>query len=165
MENWHYVRNGQQVGPVPLETLRQMAATGQLQPGDLVWTPGMGNNWQAAASVGGIFAPGAMPPVATIPYATPGQTPPGPGIGDDPAARWLLPVGRSGWAIAAGYLGLISVLVLPAPLALICSIIAIRDIRSHPNRHGMGRAVFGLIMGIIFSLVLCGVLFNMLSRW
>ena len=40
-------------------------------------------------------------------------------IGDDPAIRMLLPVGRSGWAIASGYLGLISVLLIPAPFALI----------------------------------------------
>lgn len=65
----------------------------------------------------------------------------------------LLPVGRSGWAIAAGYLGLFSLIILPAPIALIVSIVAIRDIRQsrtwdHP-KHGMGRAIFGLVMGIL----------------
>lgn len=72
--------------------------------------------------------------------------------------RLLLPVGRSGWAIAAGYLGLLSVVILPAPFALIVSIIAIRHIgksRDTPHRlHGTGRAVFGLIMGGLGSLVL-----------
>ena len=38
-------------------------------------------------------------------------------LGDDAAMRMLLPVGRSGWAIAAGYLGLFSLIVLPAPYA------------------------------------------------
>jgi hypothetical protein len=65
----------------------------------------------------------------------------------DPELFWLLPVGRSGWAIAAGYLGLISVLILPGPLALLCGILALRDIRRHPNKGGMGRAIFGLVMG------------------
>jgi uncharacterized RDD family membrane protein YckC len=48
-------------------------------------------------------------------------------------ARVVLPVGRSAWAIAAGYLGLVSVLVLPAPLALFTGILEIRDIRRHPQ--------------------------------
>jgi hypothetical protein len=73
-------------------------------------------------------------------------------LGDSAGMRMLLPVGRSGWAIAAGYLGLFSLVVLPAPIALIISVIAILDIRkskssAHP-KHGMGRAIFGLIMGI-----------------
>jgi predicted RNA-binding Zn-ribbon protein involved in translation (DUF1610 family) len=68
-------------------------------------------------------------------------------IGDDPAIRLLLPVGRSGWAIAAGYLGLISVLIFPAPFALLAGILAIREMRRDPRKHGMGRAVFGIIMG------------------
>jgi hypothetical protein len=80
----------------------------------------------------------------------------GQSIGDNAGMRMLLPVGRSGWAIAAGYVGLISVLLVPAPLAIILSIIAIRHIRKskateHP-KHGMGRAIFGLVMGILGSI-------------
>ncbi len=45
-------------------------------------------------------------------------------------------------------------ILLPAPIALLLGILAIRDIRRSPHKHGMGRAVFGLVMGIIFSLVL-----------
>ena len=83
-------------------------------------------------------------------------------FGDSAVERMLLPVGRSGWAIAAGYLGLFSLIVLPAPIALIVSIIAIRDIRksrtaAHP-KHGMGRAIFGLIMGILGTGVLVMIL-------
>jgi hypothetical protein len=72
-----------------------------------------------------------------------------PDLGQDPAMRLLLPVGRSLWAIAAGYLGLFAMLCFPAPIALVVSIVAIGDIRRHPDRHGMGRAVFGLVMGIL----------------
>ncbi len=75
-------------------------------------------------------------------------------IGEDAMIRMLIPVGRSGLAIAAGYAGLISPILLPAPIALLLGILAIRDIRRNPNKHGMGRAVFGLVMGIIFSVVL-----------
>lgn len=76
------------------------------------------------------------------------------GVGEpDAVMRMLLPVGRSGYAIAAGYLGLVSVLVIPAPLAVIFGILAIRDIKYNPHKHGMGRAIFGIIMGAIFTLL------------
>jgi hypothetical protein len=77
-----------------------------------------------------------------------------PDIGQDAGIRMLLPVGRSPWAIAAGYAGLFAVLVLPAPIALLLSIVAILDMRKHPERHGMGRAIFGLIMGGLFTVLL-----------
>ncbi len=67
--------------------------------------------------------------------------------------RALMPVGRSGYAIAAGYLGLISILVIPAPFALVFRILGVREIRKskdqpHP-KHGMGRAIFGILMGTL----------------
>ena len=105
--------------------------------------------------------PGHYPPPGQYAqYAPPGHYPvPGyysaPQAGDDPAVRWLAPVGRSGWAIAAGYLGLLSLFPLFGPVALICSIIAISHLKKNPHLRGMGRAVFGLVMGIIFSLLLC----------
>ena len=77
-----------------------------------------------------------------------------PAIDDSPAMRMILPVGRSGLAIAAGYVGLFAVLLVPAPIALILGILAVIDIRRHPEKHGMGRAVFALIMGGIFSILM-----------
>jgi hypothetical protein len=99
------------------------------------------------------------------PYQSPSSPPPMPpspvGLGNDAGMRYLLPVGRSGWAIAAGYLGLFSLVILPAPVALVISIVAIRDIRRSsltPNpKFGMGRAVFGLIMGLLGTGVLIAV--------
>lgn len=67
--------------------------------------------------------------------------------------RMILPVGRSGFAIAAGYAGLFSVLCFPAPVALILGILAIIDIKRHPEKLGMGRAVFAVIMGGLFSIM------------
>ena len=43
-----------------------------------------------------------------------GGTAPGGSLGDDAAIRMLIPVGRSALAIAAGYAGLLSVLLFPA---------------------------------------------------
>ena len=76
---------------------------------------------------------------------------PPPDLGDDAGMRLLLPVGRSPWAVIAGYLGLVSVLFLPAPFALFCGVMAVRHIRRDPKAHGMGRAVFGIVMGGLFT--------------
>lgn len=104
-----------------------------------------------------------IPTVNEDPYAAPSASsipPPIPsgGIGDDAGMRLLIPVGRSGWAIAAGYLGLFSLVLIPAPISLMVSVIAIREIRRSTGtakvKHGMGRAVFGLVMGILGTLAL-----------
>src|SRR5881394_2072091 len=63
------------------------------------------------------FAPGGPYPAQ---YGPPPMR-----IEDDPAMRWVLPVGTSFWAIAAGYLGLFSLLCFPAPIAILFSLIAI----------------------------------------
>jgi hypothetical protein len=73
------------------------------------------------------------------------------GIENDPAMRMLLPVGRSVWAILAG--GLFAVLGICAPFALILGIVALIDIKRHPEKHGMGRAIFAIVMGVLGMLV------------
>lgn len=89
--------------------------------------------------------------LAYAPY--PGSRP----LGDDAAVRMLLPVGRSGWAIAAGYAGLFAMTCFLAPVAIVLGYMALRDIkRSGGKKHGAGRAWFGLIMGIIFTVIPVG---------
>lgn len=170
MRQWYYAQQDQQKGPVDEATLKQLAASGTVRPEDLLWTEGM-KEWVPARRLGNLFpAPLASPPVLPPPLPAPTNTLQNPiqplgyynpatphsrrDLGDDPAMRWLLPVGRSGWAIAAGYLGLFGLLACPAPLALIISIIAIIDLKRHPDRHGMGRAIFGLVVGILGTLFL-----------
>jgi hypothetical protein len=87
-----------------------------------------------------VLPPGVVPPT------------PLPSLGENAGIRMLLPVGRSFWAIAAGYAGLFAVLFFPAPIALILGIIAVGDIKRHPDRHGMGRAVFGIVMGVVCTI-------------
>lgn len=48
--NWYYAQDGRQQGPVGLEALRQMAASGHLRSDDLVWTEGMAE-WTPAGRV------------------------------------------------------------------------------------------------------------------
>jgi len=72
----------------------------------------------------------------------------------DSSAKYCLPLGVSIWALAAGYLALFSVLLLPAPFALLSGVMALRDIRRNPSKRGLVRAWLGVAMGALFSLLL-----------
>jgi hypothetical protein len=72
-----------------------------------------------------------------------------PFIEDNALLRMVAPVHRSALAILAGYLGLFALVLVPAPLALIAGVLAVRDLRAHPEKHGMGRAVFAIIAGVL----------------
>jgi hypothetical protein len=93
-----------------------------------------------------------QPPLGIPPdyygYAQPVQR-----IEDEPGMRWILPVGQSVWSIVAGYLGLFSMLCFPAPLAILFSLIAIWHLRRNPKLSGWGRAIFGLVMGVLFTVI------------
>jgi len=54
MSQWYYSKNGQRQGPVSSEQLRQLAASGQLQPSDSVWKEGM-SQWTEAQRMKGLF--------------------------------------------------------------------------------------------------------------
>lgn len=141
---YHYRRGEQQYGPISLESLVTEARSGAIDPNDLVWAEGW-NTWRAAHAVPGLFPRTARPSKS---------------VGADPTMRMLLPVGRSFWAIASGYFGLLSVLLIFAPFALITGILAVLDIKNNPEKHGMGRAIFGIVMGGLFSLILLMALVN-----
>ncbi len=70
------------------------------------------------------------------------------------AEALLIPVNVSAWAIAAGYLGLFALVILPAPLALVVGFVALRDLAKRPYKRGRGRAWFGVIVGAIGTTVL-----------
>jgi hypothetical protein len=74
------------------------------------------------------------------------------------------PGSLSAWAIAAFYVGLFSFFVIPAPIAVFCGIMAIRDIRVNSSKHGKGRAIFGIVAGsLIMALFAIGFLANLLT--
>lgn len=87
-------------------------------------------------------------------------------MGQRAEMRMLLPVGRSPWAIAAGYFGLCSVLLVPAIPALVCGLLGYRDIKKSaggPNpKFGMGRAVFGIVAGVVGTVVLIALMVSFL---
>jgi hypothetical protein len=53
-DEWFYAKDGQQAGPVTAAQLKQMAATGQVGPNDLVWKQGMAQ-WAPASQVKGLL--------------------------------------------------------------------------------------------------------------
>lgn len=147
-------RAGKPVGEFELPQLRQMLDAGVLLPTDHAWTAGM-QEWQTLAALFPAMSPPALPPRAP---ATPPPAPAAPSVPPAPAGQpsapnsfvaLLVPLGRSGWSILAGYLGLFSVLVLPAPFAILCGVLAIKDIRKNPHKLGLVRAWFGIIAGSI----------------
>jgi hypothetical protein len=72
---------------------------------------------------------------------------------DDPSLKVLLPVGRSVHAIIAGYLGLFSVFPLFGLFAILFGILAFVDINKNPKLGGKGRALFGICMGALFTIL------------
>jgi hypothetical protein len=74
-------------------------------------------------------------------------------VGSGTLERMLVPVGRPASAIAAGYLGLFSLLPFVGIVAVVVSLFALRTLRRNPRLSGRGRAYFGLIMGAVMTLV------------
>ncbi len=105
-----------------------------------------GNAWTAYtyAAVGASVQPGttlvAPHPVASTPSREHSA---------DRAVAWLIPVGRTGLSIAAGYAGIVALLCFYAgPVALVLGILALRGLRGSPLR-GKGRAWFAVVVGVI----------------
>lgn len=70
--------------------------------------------------------------------------------------KFLAPVNGSTWAIAAGYLGLFTLFnYYLAPFAVFTGVMALIDIKKHPEKIGKGRAFFGIVVGVfcIFNLI------------
>jgi hypothetical protein len=137
-------RDGRLVGSFAHAQVRQMYESGVLSPTDNAWTEGM-QEWKALS----VIFPGVVPP--PLPQnASQAARPSSP----DAALAFVVPIGRSDWAILSGYLGLFSVLILPAPLAILSGFLALRDMRKNPHKLGKGRAWFGIVSGTVCLLVL-----------
>ena len=63
--------------------------------------------------------------------------------------KYVLPIRTSPWAILSSYLGLVSVLLVFAPFALITGILALNQINNSDKWDGKGRAWFGVVMGAL----------------
>lgn len=147
-------RNGKVVGTFEYDQLRQMYETGVMQASDHAWTDGM-KEWTTLAALFPAMSPPPVPPrPAAIPAPAPAYTPQSRPSGPNGCLALVVPVGRSGWSIAAGYFGLLSILILPAPLAIWFGVMAIRDIKKNPEKLGIVRAWFGILAGSFVILFL-----------
>jgi hypothetical protein len=67
------------------------------------------------------------------------------------ADAWLVPTNVNGWAMASGYLGLISFFpllgVLTGIAAIIMGLVALKQLPRKRRQSGYGRAWFGIIAG------------------
>ena len=72
--------------------------------------------------------------------------------------HYVLPVGVPGTALLAGYLGLFSVLIVPAPFALILGFIGLHQMKKGTHKYGKLRCWTGIIMGGVFTLLLAWLL-------
>jgi predicted acyltransferase len=80
---------------------------------------------------------------------------------EDIAIGLVIPHKVSGLAVAAGYVGLVSLFCLvPSPIAILLGILAIRDLRKHPGKQGYGRAIFAIVAGSLA--LLAGLVFILL---
>ncbi len=81
---WHYSKNGTQLGPVSEGELLAKLASGEVCATDLVWKEGMAD-WRPAGKVAEL----ALVPVAHSPYAPPAYAPaPMPGGASIPNYLW-----------------------------------------------------------------------------
>ena len=168
-DEWYFVRNHQQHGPVTWGGMRAMAGAGHLLPSDLVWRPGMAQ-WQPAAEVEGLFPPAAAEPAWPQPvppppgdagphappgYALPGYAPPGQPFPVQPLAYGSYATsGQShrGTAIAAFVMSLVGLVICGIGLgiaAIVVSQNALQGMRASGNAEGRGFAIAARVIGIV----------------
>jgi hypothetical protein len=131
----------------------------------------MSGNWPPPQ--GGAPEPGNWPPPqgqAPQPgtWQQPSQPPPywqQPPHPDDKLLAWAIPINRSGLAIAAGYVALLTLPILVVgPVAVLLGILALGDIKRHPGKLGKGRSWFAIIYGGLGTLLLVYALSFLIPR-
>ncbi|MFA7172085.1 MAG: DUF4339 domain-containing protein [Kiritimatiellia bacterium] len=66
--NWYYIKDGEQVGPLPLDELQRLVASNALLRSDVVWCPEFGSQWRKLETVEELNRPpavGTPPPLKT----------------------------------------------------------------------------------------------------
>ena len=116
----------------------------------MVYAQAMPGGGTAGAGGFASTAHGYRAPLAYAPY--PGHLPPV--APRDRTLEWLIPVGRTGLSIAAGYAGIVALFIFYlAPGALVLGVLALRGLRDSPL-GGRGRAWFAVIAGSLGSALL-----------
>jgi hypothetical protein len=147
-DQWFVGHNGQKSGPYTTAQLRQMAAAGQIAPGDMLWKQGL-DAWVPMSNVAGL-----------VPVDVAGPPPLGrpPEPGTAPAAG---PTKTSGLAVASLVLGVLScgLMIFTGIPAIVCGVMGLNRIsRSErdpagPRLTGQGMAITGLVLASLSTLL------------
>jgi hypothetical protein len=128
-DRWFYEQDDGRHGPHTLLEMRELVQGGVIRRSTRVWPPN-GEPGSAADIVALLSAP---PTNAGLDY--------------------LVPVNRSGWAIAAGYLGLFSFIPGFCYAGAVVSLYAAIHLKRHPESRGWGRVITGLVISIPASII------------
>jgi len=133
MDAWYYeAEDGERRGPLTLEQMKALVAAGGIRRQTRVWRPGAEEN--ALTRAGDFLAE-----LATVPS-------------DDHLVH-ILPVNRSGWAIAAGYVGLMSFFPGISYAGVLVSSIAAWHLKKNPTKRGWGRVITGFVISVPASIL------------
>ncbi|HND51286.1 MAG TPA: DUF4190 domain-containing protein [Pirellulaceae bacterium] len=134
----------------------QCTACGANNPDHVSSCLACGSPMQAGGARPGGGAPN--PFAEQRPYAPPQYAPRPPNASDDNAAlRFIVPVQTSGWSIAAGYLGLLSLgCCILGPFAVFTGVMGLREIAAKPGLGGQVRCIVGIVLGALGTIGLIG---------
>jgi hypothetical protein len=136
---WYYRYGPQQFGPIPLAELRRLVQARQLGP-----------NAEACQQGAQMWIP------VHHAVALPVQT--------DNGLQYIVPTSSTSvMCLIAGYAGIFAFFAFPlAPIALIVGILGLRDLKAHPEKNGKGRAITGIVIGALGTIVIVFVVAAML---
>jgi hypothetical protein len=155
----HLARNGQAMGPFPLEEVNRQLAAGTLTGTDLAWYDGAAG-WAPLSSVPGVTVPGtsgATPPApgTPAPSAAPATLSPAATVAAPPAFP-VTPAAPTEplaiWSFVLSLVGLFGFLCcgpLFSGAAVVCGHLALPKFRARPDLQGRGLAVAGLVIGYV----------------
>lgn len=144
MRYWMTGSDGKLYGPYGLPQLREHVDAGRLTGTTLICAEGR-SEWVPASSVAGV-----LPPVSGSGHR-----------GNDQALAMVVPSGVDTVALVAGYVGLFSLLLVPAPVALVLGVVALRRLSSRPGSRGHVRAIVAIVLGGLGTIALAlGIFFS-----
>ncbi|MCU1279427.1 MAG: hypothetical protein JWM53_2973 [bacterium] len=138
MDGWYYEANGERRGPLAVEQMKDLVKAGAIRRDTRVWRPGA--DAADLTRAGDFLAELSTPPT-------------------DNHLVHVLPVNRSGWAIAAGYLGLFSLVPFVCYAGVIVSSIAAWHLKRNPKKLGWGRVITGFVISVPMSILYTGLFF------
>ncbi len=152
-QEWYYIRDDQQIGPVGQQQMVEGLDSGLIAPGTQVWTEGLAD-WTPAGQLDQLRQASRV--LASAP-------PPAPSSVAYPALACAAPRDNAPGAVASMVLGILALASLSAcaPLCIILGPLAVRygyrarrSVRNSPDAYaGRGMAIAGLIMGWIATAI------------